>query len=236
MTSLLRLFDRISEDKLKTLLALGGMAVVGGLLVYNIVERSELHSQRAVGVPLYSNSLTDFIRELDTTPNNATEALELNKAADRFMADVIATTMSAVEFRNGEIRFPSEDKRSDLHVDGDRYDKVVALNFDLPSWGKQRRHTAEYGKPAVEKLAAVKSAISHFETLAEAFKRNDLDAAETEVVALHDSLNAYVVKFHSREADLDQSSGDLRALERKLYDIADHIKQAKAAQASGPKP
>jgi len=62
----------------------------------------------------------------------------------------------------------------------------------------------------------VKEVVSHFEVLAKAVKQGDVLMARSELDIVQDLLEGYIVKYHSKEHDLDRSSADLRKLDRVL--------------------
>ena len=62
----------------------------------------------------------------------------------------------------------------------------------------------------------MKEVVSHFEVLAKAVKQGDVLMARSELDIVQDLLEGYIVKYHSKEHDLDRSSADLRKLDRVL--------------------
>lgn len=234
MTALTRFLSRYTDDTLKLAVGAGAVAIVLGVWVGGDVYRSSIRDSSIIDRPLYGQAMRDFIDTLDLSPDGATDALRLNKAADRFMADIARAGMKAFNLDDLVVSVATAKEAKERQLDINRYYPVYKLEPTIRTFGKYRGGVREFGPQAAEKLAAVKLTIKHFERLVAAVRTEDLDTAKAELVEVQKGLENYLVKFHSKEHDLDRASADLRRLDRELDAFNDRI-EAAAPSAVMPK-
>ncbi|MCS4089172.1 hypothetical protein [Rhizobium sp. BK176] len=235
MTSLSRFIARQSDDDVKMIVAVSTIVIVGGLWVYSGIRQSLIHDESILAQPLNGSSVSEFIDTLDQKPDGRVDSLTLNKAADRFMADMIETSMLALSANKGELRVPTEQEMAKNKLDPRRYDAVRDMELTIRTKGKFHWSVKKYGPQAAEKLDAVKQAVTNFEKMVTALKVADIGTAKAELVELQDALHDYLLKFHSREEYMDRASSDLRFLEREFDAINKSVAAAAIPQTAVPK-
>jgi hypothetical protein len=237
MTSLSRFISRLSDDDVKMITGISTIVIVGGLWASSSVRQAMIHDESILAQPLNGSSVTEFIDTLDQKPDGRVDSLKLNKAADRFIADMVEKSMRSLSTNNGELVVPTEPELAKAKLDPHRYDAVKAMELTIRTRGKFHWSVKKYGPQAAEKIEAVKQAVTHFEKMTTALRADDITAAKAELVELQGSLHTYLLKFHSKEQDMDRASTDLRTLEREFDVMNRSIAAAAVGQATtGPKP
>jgi hypothetical protein len=235
MTALSRFIARLSDDDVKMITGISAIVIVGGLWASSSIRQVLIHDESILAQPLKGSSVTEFIDTLDQKPDGRVDSLKLNKAADRFMADMVEKSMRTLSTNNGELVVPTKQELGKAKLDPHRYDAVKAIDLTIRTRGKFHWSVRKYGPQAAEKLDAVKQAVTHFEKMTNALKADDIATAKAELVALQGSLHTYLLKFHSREEDMDRASTDLRSLEREFDVMNKSVAAASTPRVSGPK-
>ncbi|MCV9964806.1 hypothetical protein OIU34_23215 [Pararhizobium sp. BT-229] len=235
MTSLSKFLLRRSDDDIKLIVGVAAIAIVGGMWTASAFMQASLHNQPSIGAPLYGHSLQAFLDTLDTKPDGKVDSLRLNKAADRFMADVVQASLKAARLEDGAVHLADDKEQAAYHLDPRRYDPVSELEYTIRTSGKFRIGVRRYGPQAAEKLASLKETVAHFEKMTSAIKRDDVEVAKSELQTIQHALEAYLAKYHAKEEDMDRSSTDLRFLGRKLDALNDSLSSVPKAHVSAPK-
>lgn len=207
----------------------------GAIYVWTENQVDKLHTDTVIKEALYGKSLDAYLKALDTDPRTKVQSLEINKAADRFMADITTAALGALDVSGDAVTLPSAAEIAARHLTADRYGPVGKVEISLPSWGKQAIAVRTYGPQAVEKLSAVKEAITRFDAMTATIKSGDLEGTEMAVSELRHSLDDYIATFHTKTDDVDRSSADLRGIDQHLDALERHFGSA-ALSAASPRP
>lgn len=236
MTTLSRYVANLSDDKMLAVGLVLGVAFLAGYRTVSVIEQDDIRSASIIAAPLYGDAMDNFVDDLPLKPGGRVGATRINKADDRFMADIMTAAYQAFDVSNGTVTLATPAEQELYHLDDGRYDRLESLAYDIRTDFRWHSGVREFGPQAAEKLGAVKAAVREFEVLVAALKGGDLPAAEAQFRTLHASLETYIQTYHAKEHDLDRASADLMAIERGLYALEERISKAQGnAHLPAPK-